>query len=100
MGSEKYAVGIDLGGTFIKFALVAESGGIRYTDKLSIDSSSTRDDILETICQAIRPDVWERHLLFLRIAKNFEKQVNRFCKLKAFENQHKKIVRGLKLEIK
>jgi len=72
MESEKYAVGIDLGGTFIKFALVAESGEIRYTDKLSIGISSTRDDILETIFQEIRLDVWERHLLFLRIAKNLK----------------------------
>jgi glucokinase len=53
MGSEKYAVGIDLGGTFIKFALVAESGEILYTSKLSIGSSSTRDDILATIGKAI-----------------------------------------------
>ncbi len=53
MGSKKYAVGIDLGGTFIKFALVAESGEILYTSKLSIGPASSRDDILETIRQAI-----------------------------------------------
>jgi len=53
MGNKKYAVGIDLGGTFIKFALVAESGEILYTSKLSIGSSSTRDDILATIGKAI-----------------------------------------------
>lgn len=53
MTNKKYAVGIDLGGTFIKFALVADSGEILYTGKLSIGSSSTRDDILATMHQAI-----------------------------------------------
>jgi Transcriptional regulator/sugar kinase len=53
MDSKKYAVGIDLGGTFIKFALVAGSGEVLYNDKLSIGSAATRDDILETIGKAI-----------------------------------------------
>lgn len=54
MNSKKrYAVGIDLGGTFIKFALVSDSGEVIFTSKLAIGSSSTRDDILETIRKAI-----------------------------------------------
>ncbi len=53
MEREKYAVGIDLGGTFIKFALVSGSGEIIYHSKLSIGPSSTRDDILATIHEAI-----------------------------------------------
>jgi len=54
MGSTRYAVGIDLGGTFIKFALVSEAGEILYSSKLSIGSSSKREDILETMHKAIR----------------------------------------------
>ena len=53
MERKKYAVGIDLGGTFIKYALVVDSGEILYTSKLPIGSSSTRDDILETMRRAI-----------------------------------------------
>ena len=48
----KYAVGIDLGGTFIKFALISEKGEIVYNDKLSIGAAK-RDDILNTIRQSI-----------------------------------------------
>jgi glucokinase len=53
MENKKYAVGIDLGGTFIKFALVSESGEILFTNKLSIGASALRADILETIRKAI-----------------------------------------------
>jgi len=53
MENKKYAVGIDLGGTFIKFSLVSDSGEILFSSKLSIGSSSSRDDILETIRQSI-----------------------------------------------
>lgn len=52
--SNRYAIGIDLGGTFIKFALVAESGEILYNSKLAIGPTSSRDDILATIRQAIQ----------------------------------------------
>jgi len=53
MENKRYAVGIDLGGTFIKFALVSDSGEILYTSKLSIGTSATRDDILDTIRRSI-----------------------------------------------
>lgn len=53
MENKSYAVGIDLGGTFIKFSLVSDSGEILYTSKLSIGVSATRDDILETIRRSI-----------------------------------------------
>ncbi|HNX55945.1 MAG TPA: ROK family protein [Prolixibacteraceae bacterium] len=53
MDSKKHAVGIDLGGTFIKFALVAGSGEVLYNNKLSIGSTAKRDDILETMRKAI-----------------------------------------------
>jgi len=49
----RYAVGIDLGGTFVKFALVSENGDILFDDKLSIGGKALRDDILETVSKAI-----------------------------------------------
>ena len=49
----RYAVGIDLGGTFVKFALVSEDGDILFEDKLSIGGKALRDDILNTVSKAI-----------------------------------------------
>jgi len=51
--NKRYSVGIDLGGTFIKFALVSESGEILFNNKLSIGPGAKRDDILETMRKAI-----------------------------------------------
>ncbi len=53
MENKRYSVGIDLGGTFIKFALVSETGEVLFNNKLSIGSGAKRDDILETIRKAI-----------------------------------------------
>ena len=39
----RYAAGIDLGGTFVKLALVSEDGKILFSDKLEIGSKATRD---------------------------------------------------------
>ena len=52
--NSRFAVGIDLGGTFIKFALVSETGEVLFTDKLLIGTTAKREDILNTIDQAIR----------------------------------------------
>jgi glucokinase len=49
----RYAAGIDLGGTFVKFALVSENGDILFDDKLSIGGKALREDILETLSKAI-----------------------------------------------
>lgn len=57
MKNTKYAIGIDLGGTFIKFALVSETGEILFNGKLSIGSSATRDEILDTIHKSIEMSV-------------------------------------------
>ncbi len=54
MRKERYAVGIDLGGTFVKFALASESGEILFSDKLPIGETATRDDILDTIGKSIQ----------------------------------------------
>ena len=50
----RYAAGIDVGGTFIKLALVSEKGDLLFEDKLSIGEGLPRDSILDTIHEAIR----------------------------------------------
>jgi glucokinase len=50
----RYAAGIDLGGTFVKFALVSEKGDILFEDKLSIGGKALREDILDSVSKAIR----------------------------------------------
>ncbi len=49
----RYAAGIDLGGTFVKFALVSEQGEILFEGKLSIGGKATREDTLSTLKKAI-----------------------------------------------
>ncbi len=49
----RYAAGIDLGGTFVKLALISEDGSILFNDKLEIGVRASREDILETIGLAI-----------------------------------------------
>lgn len=50
----RYAAGIDLGGTFVKFAMVSEDGRIFFEDKQEIGSKATRDDILDILSVAIQ----------------------------------------------
>lgn len=50
----RYAVGIDLGGTFVKLALVSEEGEILFEDKLAIGGKATREDTLNTLKNAIQ----------------------------------------------
>ncbi|MBD0776812.1 ROK family protein [Maribacter sp. ANRC-HE7] len=50
----KYAIGIDLGGTFVKVALVCETGAIRFSHKLPIGVDATKNVILDTIEQIIQ----------------------------------------------
>jgi glucokinase len=50
----KYAVGVDLGGTFVKVALVSDVGDIVFTDKLPIGSKALKDTILNTIEKIIQ----------------------------------------------
>lgn len=53
MGATKYAVGVDLGGTSIKFGLVSESGKIKK--KFSLDSNASKgpDAVIEQIKKGI-----------------------------------------------
>ena len=53
MENSRYAVGIDLGGTFVKYALVAETGNVLIEGKLPVGGKASREDTLETIRQAI-----------------------------------------------
>lgn len=55
----KYAIGIDLGGTFVKSALVCETGAIRFTHMLPIGVEATKHIILDTIEQIIQTTLFE-----------------------------------------
>ncbi|MGB5553931.1 MAG: ROK family protein [Flavobacteriaceae bacterium] len=47
--STRYAVGVDLGGTFVKAALVSEAGELLFNDSLPIGTQAKKADILRTI---------------------------------------------------
>ncbi len=50
----KYAIGVDLGGTFVKVALVSDVGDIVFSNKLPIGSQASKDTILNTIEKIIQ----------------------------------------------
>jgi len=52
--SIKYAVGVDLGGTFVKAALVSNTGDIIFKEKLSIGSEASKENILNTLESIIK----------------------------------------------
>ncbi|MCF6332307.1 MAG: ROK family protein [Draconibacterium sp.] len=54
MNKLRYAVGIDLGGTFVKYALVSEVGDILLDGKLPIGGRASKDDTLEAIKSSIQ----------------------------------------------
>ncbi len=54
MIKEKYAVGIDLGGTFVKYALVSDTGEILFDGKLPVGDTASREDTLEVIQDSIQ----------------------------------------------
>jgi len=58
----KYAVGVDLGGTFVKAALVSNVGDIVFTDKLPIGSQASKDIILNTIEKIIQMAIDEANI--------------------------------------
>lgn len=62
MTTKNHAIGIDLGGTFVKYALVSQSGDILFDGKLPIGGDSTREDTLETIQKSIQQVVDEATL--------------------------------------
>lgn len=50
----RHAVGIDLGGTFVKYALVREDGQILSDGKLPVGGKATREDTLDAIKSSIQ----------------------------------------------
>ncbi len=57
MNSDKklrYAIGVDLGGTFVKVALVSEAGDIVFDSKLPIGGKASKNTILDTIKKVIQ----------------------------------------------
>ncbi|MGV8090520.1 MAG: ROK family protein [Mangrovibacterium sp.] len=50
----RYAVGIDLGGTFVKLALISDKGEMVFSEKLPIGSQASREDIINTLHKAIQ----------------------------------------------
>lgn len=51
---KQFAVGVDLGGTFVKAALVSNTGKILFKDKLPIGPEASKENILDTIENIIR----------------------------------------------
>lgn len=49
-----HAIAIDLGGTFVKYALISNSGEILFQGKLPIGGEATREDTLEAIKNSIQ----------------------------------------------
>lgn len=54
MTTKTYAIGIDLGGTFVKYALVSNAGEILFSGKLPVGGEATRDDTLDIIGDSIQ----------------------------------------------
>jgi glucokinase len=63
----RYAAGIDVGGTFVKLALVSEDGKILFKNKLDI-SKATREEILSAIDLAIVEINKEANLIDVQIS--------------------------------
>ena len=59
MTTKVHAIGIDLGGTFVKYALVSLSGDILFDGKLPIGGNASREDTLDTIQNSIQQVVDE-----------------------------------------
>ena len=49
-----HAIAIDLGGTFVKYALISNSGEILFQGKLPIGGEATREDTLDVIRNSIQ----------------------------------------------
>ena len=61
------AIGIDLGGTFIKYALVSQTGDIIIDGKLPIGGEATREDTLDAIQEAIQNVVEDANIKGLEL---------------------------------
>ena len=54
MTNQPHAIGIDLGGTFVKYALVSQLGDILFNGKLPVGCDATREDTLDAIQESIQ----------------------------------------------
>ena len=54
MINQPHAIGIDLGGTFVKYALVSQLGDILFNGKLPVGCDATREDTLDAIQESIQ----------------------------------------------
>jgi len=59
--NKRYAIGIDLGGTFVKFALVSDQGEILFDQKLPLGENASRDDIINILHVAVQMSLDEAH---------------------------------------
>ncbi len=50
---EKYAIGVDIGGTAIKFALVSESGKLLYEHSLATEAAKGKTAVLDNIMSGV-----------------------------------------------
>jgi glucokinase len=50
MNDKKYAIGVDIGGTYTKFALVDEAGNISREQRIRTDSFATPEDFVQGLC--------------------------------------------------
>lgn len=57
MSTKRYAAGIDLGGTFVKYALVSDQGDILTEGKFPIGGKATKEDTLNAIEASIQETV-------------------------------------------
>lgn len=63
----KYAIGIDLGGTFVKYALVSNKGDIITRGKLPIGGKATKDDTLNSIEASIQKAIEKANVVGLEL---------------------------------
>ncbi|GAB1415346.1 ROK family protein [Paludibacter sp.] len=50
----KHAIGIDLGGTFIKFGVIDQNGSILYTDILPTSAETCAEDVIQNLIKAVK----------------------------------------------
>ncbi len=54
----KYAIGVDIGGTSIKYSLVGEDGSIRKKEAIRIDKKITGEETISRLGRALNESAW------------------------------------------
>lgn len=60
MSDKKYAIGVDMGGTYTKFALVDEDGNLTHEQRIRTDSFKTPEDFVQGLCLHLQ-SILDRH---------------------------------------